>query len=113
MTVTAATPNFEFNRANENLVQKLLGKMSREFLTLFRLAKAVHNKDYALATPQIAALLGGLGYVVSPIDLVPDLLPFGLTDDAAVVTGVVAVLGSELVAFREWERANHDGKYKG
>jgi uncharacterized membrane protein YkvA (DUF1232 family) len=39
------------------------------------------------------ALIGALAYFVSPLDILPDLLPIiGLTDDAAVLAGVVRLV---------------------
>ncbi len=72
--------------------------------TLGRLVRAWKRGEYPLSTPQIAALLGALGYVISPIDAIPDVIPIlGLTDDAAIVTSVVASMAVELVCFRAWE----------
>ena len=34
----------------------------------------------------------GLGYLISPIDLIPDFLPLGITDDVAVLGVVIALL---------------------
>ena len=48
-------------------------------------------------------ILGGLIYVVSPLDLIPDVLPGGFVDDAVVVGWVVKTVRSEIDAFREWE----------
>jgi uncharacterized membrane protein YkvA (DUF1232 family) len=57
--------------------------------------------------------LAGLGllYLVSPLDLLPDFLPGGFADDAAVIGFVVKKLRSELVAFEAWEKSqgNQDG----
>ena len=45
------------------------------------------------ATPaQIVAIIGALGYFISPVDLVPDVLPGGLLDDAGVLTALIATL---------------------
>ena len=41
---------------------------------------------------QVATIVAALGYLISPPDVVPDLLPGGLTDDAAVLTAVVGLL---------------------
>lgn len=41
---------------------------------------------------QVATIVGALGYLISPADIVPDVLPGGLTDDAAVLTAVVGLL---------------------
>ena len=55
------------------------------------------NLYYAMAlgkaTPaQIAAIIGALGYFISPVDAVPDMFPGGLADDGGVLTLVVATL---------------------
>ena len=50
---------------------------------------------YALDSPTLPAkvkamILGALGYLISPIDLVPDLMPFvGFLDDVGVLTAAV------------------------
>lgn len=43
-------------------------------------------------------------YLVSPLDLIPDFLPGGLLDDAAIVAFVVGMVESELLDFMEWEK---------
>jgi uncharacterized membrane protein YkvA (DUF1232 family) len=81
-----------------------------EVAVLGRMARAVQAGDYELATPQIAALIGTLVYVISPVDAIPDTIPVvGLTDDAAVVTAVVASMAVEIACFREWEKTH--GRY--
>ena len=45
------------------------------------------------ATPaQVAAIIGALGYFISPVDAVPDLLPGGYVDDAGVIGLAVSTL---------------------
>jgi len=45
------------------------------------------------ATPaQISIIVGALGYLITPVDVIPDILPAGLTDDAGVLTAVVGML---------------------
>ena len=41
---------------------------------------------------QVATIVAALGYLISPADVIPDLLPGGYTDDAAVLTAVVGLL---------------------
>jgi uncharacterized membrane protein YkvA (DUF1232 family) len=41
-----------------------------------------------------ASIIGVLGYFVCPIDLIPDFLPFGFTDDLSAVTALLCVLDS-------------------
>ncbi|MCQ2230548.1 MAG: DUF1232 domain-containing protein [Paludibacteraceae bacterium] len=35
-------------------------------------------------------IIGALGYLISPLDVIPDLLPGGFVDDAGVIAGAVA-----------------------
>lgn len=45
------------------------------------------------ATPeQITVIIGALGYFISPIDAVPDMLLGGYLDDAGVLTAAVGTL---------------------
>lgn len=41
-----------------------------------------------------AAVIGALGYLISPIDAVPDILPFGLLDDGAVLSATLMLVES-------------------
>ena len=41
---------------------------------------------------QLVVILGALGYLISPVDTVPDMLPGGLVDDAGVLTAAVGLL---------------------
>ena len=112
MSSTAGT--FDFDRDDEGFVVRHLSRMGKDVLVLLRMAKAVKNRDYSLATPQIATLLGALGYVAMPIDAIPDVIPIaGLSDDAGVVALSLTVLAVEIAAFREWDTAQHSGKYTG
>jgi uncharacterized membrane protein YkvA (DUF1232 family) len=64
-------------------------------------------------------LLLSLVYLISPIDLVPELFlgPLGLTDDLAVAVGVLKFLFSNTMKpyqtqAREWLRKDEAGKEK-
>lgn len=42
-----------------------------------------------------ASILPALGYFIFPIDVIPDVIPVvGLTDDASVIAGVIALLNA-------------------
>ena len=44
-----------------------------------------------------AALIGALLYFISPLDLIPDMLPIvGLSDDAAVVAGAIKLVWDQI-----------------
>ena len=76
-----------------------------EFRTLVRLVVAYARGNYRdVPADTMAIVVGGLVYVVSPLDLFPDPIPVvGYLDDAAVVVWVVKHVREELDAFRAWE----------
>jgi len=76
-------------------------------IALPRLVWATFRGQYAgTSRGRLLAIVGALLYVVSPIDLVPELiLPFiGLGDDALVITWIAASLINETESFLHWER---------
>jgi uncharacterized membrane protein YkvA (DUF1232 family) len=76
-----------------------------------RLVRQTVSGQYAGTTRgRLVAVAAALLYILSPVDLVPDvLLPFGLVDDAVVLTWVVGRLLGETDAFLRWERAEASG----
>jgi uncharacterized membrane protein YkvA (DUF1232 family) len=74
--------------------------------TMIRLVTAYARGDYREIPPNTLVLVvAALIYVVMPLDLIPDYIPFvGLTDDVAVVRWVVRRVHEELDQFRRWER---------
>ena len=75
-----------------------------DFRTLIRLVVAYARGHYRdIPTEQLVVVVAALIYVVSPVDLLPDMLPGGFLDDAFVVGWVIKALRSELDAFRRWE----------
>lgn len=78
------------------------------------------TKDVASFFPMVYAILRGqykmpwntffwallcLIYVISPIDLLPDVLPvLGITDDGAFILLVLSLLHNDLDAFRQWQK---------
>ena len=73
-----------------------------------RLVRATLRGEYAGVTfGRLALIAGAVGYVVSPVDLVPELfLPIlGLVDDAFVLSWIAAQLVTQTEDFLAWERA--------
>lgn len=72
------------------LQQNLAGLTKSEYVHMFRL---LQNKQMSL--PQrITSILGYLisaGYLVAPIDFLPDLAPYGLVDDGGIVAVALAI----------------------
>ncbi len=55
------------------------------------------GRDPETPTAAKGVMLGALAYFVMPFDAIPDMLMgIGLTDDAAVITAVIATLGANI-----------------
>lgn len=76
-----------------------------DILTLMRLVRAYIRKDYRdVPWETIALAIGALVYLVSIVDLIPDVIPgIGYVDDVAVIGVVVVSAQEDLRKFREWE----------
>jgi uncharacterized membrane protein YkvA (DUF1232 family) len=73
-----------------------------------RMLSAVTRGEYRGTTFSHMALLGAaVVYIVSPLDFMPEALftVFGLTDDAIVVTWLIAALVNDTEEFITWERS--------
>lgn len=82
-----------------------LTPLKHDLQTLLRLLRAYGEGRYRAVSGKNLALAGlGLLYLVSPLDVVPDFLPIGFTDDAAVIGFVLRKIRTELTAFEAWER---------
>lgn len=63
-------------------------------------------KDIPYGT--IIAVVGVLLYLLSPVDVIPDILPgVGLLDDAAVLTACYNLFKDDIDEYKEWKRANN------
>ncbi|MGH3659847.1 MAG: YkvA family protein, partial [Micromonosporaceae bacterium] len=77
------------------------------FRAVPRMLVARIRGDYTdLSWTRVALLAAGIGYVVSPVDLVPELLLAipGLLDDTVVLAWVAGALLDETERFIVWER---------
>ena len=60
---------------------------------VFSLYYATQHKDCTLA--QKAAIYGALGYLLTPIDVIPDLTPFfGYSDDISLISSALIAVAS-------------------
>ncbi len=79
-------------------------KKIREDLRLLYdyISEVVHGKykDYSAASLSLA--LAAIIYVISPLDIMPDILPFtGYIDDIAIVTWAMTKMNKELEKYKE------------
>ena len=73
-----------------------------------RMFAALTRGEYRGTTfGHVAMLAAAVVYVVSPLDFMPEALfsVLGLTDDAIVVTWLVAALVNDTEAYLQWERS--------
>lgn len=55
--------------------------------------------------PNLLKIIAGFIYFISPIDLIPDFLPFiGLTDDVALFLFIMKSIDDELTKFDQWKK---------
>ncbi len=69
---------------------------------LFNMLK---DKDrFKLSKSTLAIIIGALLYVISPIDLVPDVIPvLGLIDDVAILAAATKAIADEIKRYKEWK----------
>jgi|APHig6443717497_1056834.scaffolds.fasta_scaffold24455_1 uncharacterized membrane protein YkvA (DUF1232 family) len=68
---------------------KNIGKDAVEHILI--LYYSIH--DEAVPAKAKAIIIGALGYFISPIDIIPDIVPvFGYTDDISVLSAAVAAI---------------------
>ena len=92
------TKNYEKNRGP-------LAEVWSYLTALFRLLEAYVSEDYReIPWTSIVLVIVAIIYFVSPIDLIPDIIPIaGYIDDAAVIAFVVAQIKADLDNFLAWE----------
>ncbi|MBL4707839.1 MAG: DUF1232 domain-containing protein [Flavobacteriales bacterium] len=81
-----------------------------DFQTLLRLVKAWRKKEYTdIPWKTILYAASAIFYFVSPLDLIPDFIPFGgFLDDITVITFVVKSLKEDLEKFKNFENKEVD-----
>ena len=84
-----------------------LSEVKEQLQRLIALLKAYVSGDYReVSTQTMITVAAAIVYFVVPFDGIPDFLfGWGLIDDAAVISYVVAQLSSELESFAVWQEA--------
>jgi len=96
------TKSFEKNRGP-------LAEVWSYLTALFRLLSAYIRNDYReIPWGSMVLVIVAIIYFVSPVDLIPDFLPGGFIDDAAVIAFVIAQIKSDLDNFLAWEVGQQD-----
>ena len=79
---------------------------------MFNLLKDYWNGDYReIPWGILASIVAALLYVLSPIDLVPDIIPlFGLADDAVVVALCMKYIHDDLEKYKKFKEEQRRAK---
>ena len=79
-----------------------------KFKTLLRLIRALYKKEYKdFPWGSLVKATATIIYLVSPLDLIPDFIPFvGMMDDFALISWTIGSLGKDIQDFENWEQAN-------
>ena len=94
-------------RKSEDIVRHAgaLRKYWEDVKTFFSMVKdyaAGNYREVPFAT--IAAIVGALAYVLSPIDVIPDIIPvLGYLDDAAVLALCLKLVKVDVEDYRRWQ----------
>ena len=91
----------------ERMAKKgLLCQYWQDIKTSFALLKDWYMGNYTkIPFRMVASIAGAMLYLVSPLDVVPDWVPFGgLLDDALVLAAIFALSRSDLDEYATWAR---------
>jgi len=83
-------------------------EMTEHVDVLYRMVKAHVNGTYqGLSSRSLGMIALGLIYFITPVDLIPDFIPFiGYVDDLSVLLAVGKSLQTDIVKFRVWENTS-------
>ncbi len=81
-----------------------LGKHAKDIKLLWNMLRDYKNGDYTeVPWKLIGSIVFAFIYLVSPIDVIPDVIPIlGFTDDISVFGLVLAGFGSDIEAYKAW-----------
>lgn len=85
---------------------KVIGKGLSQIPLMINLIRSYLKKEYTnVPIGSILAVLGALIYFLSPVDLIPDILPvIGKLDDAAVIAIALQLVSTDLECYAEWRQ---------
>ncbi len=97
---TANASQDDIHKIEANIGSMKHGRLAKVWDQVMALWEMVKDPTAAWGSKAIA--IGALLYAISPIDAIPDFVPFlGLTDDVAVIATAVAALGVALKKYRK------------
>jgi len=96
------------NESKFKLLFKSVSRLSQyweEIRVVFEMLKDYTTGKYKKCPWRtIAVLVGALGYVLAPLDLIPDFLPvIGWSDDCVALAGALAFAKKDLDEYKLWK----------
>lgn len=84
---------------------KGLERYAKDLLLVVSLAKDYYQGNYRdVPYKSISAAVVGLLYVINPIDIIPDFIPFiGQVDDALVLGFCLKLIEKDLLKYKTWK----------
>ena len=95
-----------YSKATNSEQQKSRSELTAKIKSLYRMVKMGWSGEYT-GIPKGRLVMGGLAlaYLVAPVDIIPDALPFiGFMDDAALLIWLVKQANDEVEKFEQWEQ---------
>jgi uncharacterized membrane protein YkvA (DUF1232 family) len=90
------------NSIENKAKKRSLAQLFKDIKDMLRMVRDYTNGSYReIPFGSIVAIAGALLYVFSPIDLIPDFIPGGLIDDAAVAAACLGLVRSDIDAYRK------------
>lgn len=85
---------------------KVIGKELSQIPLMINLIRSYLKKEYTnVPIGSILAIMGALIYFLSPVDLIPDIIPgIGKLDDAAVIAIALKLVSTDLECYSEWRQ---------
>lgn len=85
-------------------------KLIEDGKVMLSLVKDYWKKSYTdIPWYALAAIVFSLLYVLNPLDLAPDYIPFvGYIDDVTVFSFALAMVNKDLTAYKNWKSENED-----
>ena len=83
----------------------VVGTELADIIVIAELVKAYVKKEYReVSTSSIVVALAALIYFVTPIDLIPDMIPLmGFADDVAIIVLAMKFIHEDLQQFKAWQ----------
>ena len=90
----------------------MVGTVLSNVPTMFRLVSSYYKGEYTnVSRSNLIFIISALSYLISPIDLIPDLIPVvGLLDDMAVISLCVKQTRPALEEYLRWRKAGNQAE---